>query len=351
MGCYHLSAPRNAHFISERASPFLSARKPDKIKYSMRSIILFLYFFNAAWPVVASLAAPGGCRSEYGKIQSAPRKVMEAWLRFHEMELCQRMDVVFYFSKEGVEAWCLVEDEKHYRKLEELFEPLRDSCRIELYATRPAVDEDSNDDWNPPPSFWENDELRGYLGDSRLSSGILKHLSSLWATDYPSSDEILKQRLLVYADEILEQNLKIKRYARDLPALIRVAQDPAVDLELRMKAKAVGREHAEELGKTLEKLRRNLDRAFPKSAQESPIASEEDKQGEEAQSLLERAEYAAKKACSVYWRVNYFVHPKQHTVDLDELRQPGLLDSVQELERAVSNFRKAFAVSVANIAN
>ncbi len=323
----------------------------------MRFVTLFLFFLSSS-ALVAAAPGGSGCSAVYGDLAAAPQQLLEAWLKFHEIELCQQIDVVFYFSRDGMEAWCLVEDEKHYRKLEELFKPLQDSYGIYLYATHPAEDKESKDNWDPPPSLWENQELRSYLGDFFPAGRIRVGLNASQGTDYPvsemilipttefpSPDEVLKQRLLVYAEEILERSLKIKRYAQGLPAFVRVARRPASAPAIRARAEAVCRKHVEELEKTLEKLERNLSWAFPKTGREASVSSEEKEPAGEAASLLDLAENAAKEACNVFRCVDNFVRPKRHTVGLEELRNPGLLEAVRGLERAASDFRNALASS------
>ena len=95
-----------------------------------------------------------------------PRELAEAWLHFHEADLCQGVDAVFVFEKDGMEVRSLIEDEKSYEKFQELFAPLRSSYKIEVQVTRPPERKKSDDEREPPPSLWENDELRSFYGGS-----------------------------------------------------------------------------------------------------------------------------------------------------------------------------------------
>ena len=109
----------------------------------MRSFLILLLSINiVCFPEAISGGAylPGDTPTHH-----APRKLVEAWLRFHEMDLCQEMDAVFAFNDSGMEVWCLVKDERSYQKLQELLEPLRATCRIELYTTRLPAEKKSDE--------------------------------------------------------------------------------------------------------------------------------------------------------------------------------------------------------------
>ncbi len=102
--------------------------------------------------------------------KGTPRKLQEAWLRFHEVGLCQDVDAAFVFDESGVKIWSRIESDKNYLKFQALFASLRKLYPVELYINRPREEEAENGD-NPPPSLWHNDELRSNLGDrvSQLS--------------------------------------------------------------------------------------------------------------------------------------------------------------------------------------
>jgi hypothetical protein len=238
------------------------------------------------------------------------------------------MDAVFVFNQSGMEAWIRVEDKKSYEKLERILEPLHDIFEIVLYATYPEEDEDSDSYWELPSSLWENNELRSSLGDP-----FAKAEERIY-----TADEILRQRLLVYADEVLERNGKIKRYASDLPSLAHLSADPAFPSELRLKAVQVCMAHATNLEKELDKLGNSLKYAFPRSrGDDEPPAQEQSHEAEK--SFVEMAEQIALEARDVTYRVDGFIHPKKHTVDLNELRRPGLLEAIERLEEMVLDFQ------------
>jgi hypothetical protein len=265
----------------------------------------------------------------------APQKLVDAWLEFHRSKLCQSIDAVFVFNNQGVEIWCLSRNEKSYQKLRRLFEPLQASCRIEIYATRPPT-EDSAEDSVPPPSLCENRELLDYLHvpfRSQPSAGTNAN------SDFLSGSEILKQRLISYAERIFAWNFRIKQNATDLPELIQAALDSGFATDLRMHASAVCAAHARDLLENIRKLSKNLVYAFPKSDHKEPVAKTESIKKEKL-SVLAQAEDISGAAKELARRVNKFIYPDQYTVDLSDLRQPKILDSLRNLEAVVQNFQK-----------
>jgi hypothetical protein len=312
----------------------------------MRSFVVSLLLLSAMdftgmpkWCCGADMSA---CRG----LLETPQKVREAWLSFHEADLCQKMDAVFVFNKNGMEVWCRIENEKDYQKLQELFQPLRDSYRIDLYATHPAEDSETVDDWNPPASLWENYELRSYFGDPFARAKERLSLEELNNKDFPPPDDILKLRLFVYAEQILKWNLQMKRYAMDLPALTRLALDPGVASELRLRAGTVSEAHAQKLEKILDRMKKSLNHAFPRYKEKKDSFSQGEKSVNKKKTPVGSAEQIGVMAQNISWRVNRFVYPKQFAIDLDELRQPGLLDTLSLLEGMASDYQKTLAKSV-----
>ena len=163
---------------------------------------------------------------------------------------------------------------------------------------------------------------------------------------FPPADEILRQRLLVYADQVLERNWKIERYASDLPSLAYVANHPAISSELRLKAVQISKAHAKNLKKELDKLEKSLKYAFPRSREDEDSSSEQKPSENRGRLFEDLAEQIAIDTRNITYRVNSFIHPTQHTVDLDELRRPSLLEAMEKLDKLVSDFEKAPAKSV-----
>lgn len=273
--------------------------------------------------------------------RNTPKELAEAWLRFHELELCQGMDAVFVFSRDGMKIRALVEDEKSYQKLEELVAPLRSSFNIELEPKRPQQEAESDDRREPPASLWENYELRSYMGD-RIAR-IRERPGFDEDEDQPRfADPVLKQRLLLYADEILSWNRKVERYSEEIPSLTREALDPALVPEFRARANSICMAHAQNLGKYTEKLQKNLEPAFPHSrGKNRPPPSE--KNTSIPKTSEERADQLSDSAAAVTRSVYRFIHPEHYSVGVDELRRPGLIDSLSALQKENSEFRKFFA--------
>jgi hypothetical protein len=309
------------------------------IGYYMRPFALVLFLVNLTVPAVLPAPAADDLSEPMG-FSEAPKALCRVWLRFHETDLCQGMDAVFVFSRNGMEAWIRVRDKKSYEKLQRLLEPLQDIHRIALYATHPKEDKESGHDWDPPSSLWENYELRSSLGDPFARARERLGFNTQRDMILPPADEMLKQRLLVYAEEVLERNWKIKRYASDLPSLARVATDPALDPEFRQKAAQISKAHARDLQKELEKLEKSLKYAFPRSREEKN-SSPNRKQSEATRSFTDLAQQIAVEVQSAANHVDNFIYPRQYTVDLGELRQPSLLEEIKRLGKMVSDFQKA----------
>jgi len=293
----------------------------------------------AAAPAAMSMAdnLPGGAPTP-----ETPVDLVRAWLRFHESELCQGFDASFVFTKDGVEVRSVVEDEKAYQKFGELFEPLRTAYRVEMHAERPRPEEDPDKDRDPPPSLWENYELRAFLGDPLARARERADFEEKPLLNAPPPpDEFLKRRLFIYSERTIEWSRKVERYARDLPALTRLALDPHAEPDLRSRARTVCLAHAGNMDRYIGKLNGNLSPAFPRSSRkggpprpESPGA---------ARSAFDQAVQITVFAQALARRVYQFIHPEHFTVGLDELRKPGLLDSLKILQKMDSDFRKSLS--------
>jgi len=304
------------------------------------ALVLLIVCFTATIIMPAWVHA-GADLSEPMGILDAPLPLSRVWLRFHETNLCQGMDTVFVFSRNGMEAWCRIEDNKSYEKLQRILEPLHDIHQIVLYATHPTKDEESGDDWDPPSSLWENYELRSSLGDPFARAKERLSFDEQRDRILFPADEILRQRLLVYAEQVLERNRKVERYAADLPSLAHVAVDPGITSEVRQKAAKISKEHARNLKKELNKLSNNLKYALPRSRDEEDSSSERKQSENTGKAFADMAEQIAVDTQNITFRVESFIHPKQYTVDLDELRRPSLLDAIERLEEKISDFQKA----------
>jgi hypothetical protein len=270
--------------------------------------------------------------------EHTPPKLVEAWLRFHERDLCLSVDAVFIFDNKGMEAWYVSKDDATDRKMRELFQPSDNSYRAVLYPTRKPEEKRTLDDENgPPPSLYLNDELRGHLLDippvfwssDRYGDTRAAELRK-WAVD---------AQLITFAEQILTWNDKVKRYAMDLPLLVQVASDPSMTSEARSLAGNICKAHAKNMGKIVGKLEKKLKQAMPPGDQKIRSANVE-KPGKEEGSPAESAEHISVTARNIARRIYQFIYPVQHIVSIRELRQPSLLESLRSLKNMEQDFQK-----------
>jgi len=290
-----------------------------------------------------------------------PLQLREVWLRFHEAELCQGIDAVFVFNNKGMEIWCLVEDERSYRRFTELLEPLRASYQIDLYTTRQIPGKKSSD---PPPSLLENKELSAYLLGTAARAGNLaadtevsprdlpRQAGSPWgdgrrggspvmAVPFPSQD--LKERMLMFAQQTLDWNKGMKRYADDLPALAFVAADPTEPSNLRSRAMTICLEHSQKLDRFAGKLDEYLTHALPKATKVGKSPSKPARSALAGTPPTECAMQVSIAARSAARRIYRFIYPQNRTVGMTDLREPGLLEALKALRKMATDFQSTIS--------
>ena len=130
--------------------------------------------------------------------------------------------------------------------------PCASLYRVELYINRPREEKEAENGDNPPPSLWQNHELRSNLGDRAAQLSVYDEEQITIHRSPP--DALLKQRLLIYAEQTLSRNRKMEHYALDLFALARMAFDPGIPSDIRSKALAICLAHAKNLEKNIGKL-------------------------------------------------------------------------------------------------
>ena len=187
----------------------------------LRSVVIFLLLL-AQWQQVVSTELHSLDESDGVPNRATASELAEAWVRFHESSLCQGLDAAFVFHERAMGITGTVLDEKSYEKFQELLRPLKATYAIEVHLDRPKEDErtgekkdkDKDKDDDPPASLWENYELRAFLGDpfarAREREGFDDDLQLRFP---PPPDEVLKQRLRVFAERTLAWNSEIERYA------------------------------------------------------------------------------------------------------------------------------------------
>jgi len=279
--------------------------------------------------------------------KNTPRKLQDAWLEFHETGLCQEIDAVFVFRKDGMEVWSRIESDKQYEKFQALFEPLKAAHSVTLYTTRAETDKKKDAD-DPPPSLWQNIELRRNLGEFAPAIAGLSMEESL---QFPRSaaqsgfGSFMKQRLKIYAEQVLNWSRKTERYSLDLVALMRVAHGPDGLPDVKLKAIAAAKDHAQNMGKMIGKLSANLEQAFPLSERKKRRSTGPAKPVVAARNPVETAMRISSAAQRIAQRVHHFIFPENYTVKLDELRNPSLLESLGALRQMVMEFEKTLGES------
>jgi hypothetical protein len=278
-------------------------------------------------------------QTENAPNEHTPPKLVEAWLRFHESELCQSVDASFLFYDQRMEIQYISKDEGMNQKMRELFQSSNGAYQVELLPTLKLKEKKSEDgDEGPPPSLFMNSELREHL----------RERPDVWQPSDPDSYKqvteygkwALGAQLFAYAEQVLEWNRKVKRYAMDLPLLIHAALDPSAASETRLLAVAVCKAHAQNLEKDLNRLETSLRQAFP-LVDKKGRSSRVEKPRKAGKSLEESTEQISEAVQNIVQRIHQFIYPEQHTVTLDELRQPSLLENLGSLAKRVTDFQKA----------
>jgi hypothetical protein len=224
-----------------------------------------------------------------------------------------------------------------------MIEPLHSAYRIELYATRADRDKKLSTPGNDDtlPSLWNNSELRMYMRDpfARRGDSIFDDRDGMRAPD--PSDTELKRRLTLFGDQVLDWTRKMERLARDLPALADAAYGTDVPADTQTRARAVCLEHAREVGKDASRLLENLSRALPRGKNSASLSPPQHAPTETARSPYDRVMLVSSQALDLAQRVVRFLYPQAHTVNLADLREPSLLDSLKALQKTVSDFESS----------
>lgn len=261
-----------------------------------------------------------------------PRSLRELWLAFHQAELCQSLDAVFVFHSDGMEIWCAIDDERSYQKLIELVAPRKAQFRIDLYPTRlPEIKKTREELTTPPPSLWQNAELRAYLGEPFVEAGRGVTAARL-EEEIGGPETQLKQRLLLFAGQTIEWANRLKRYGFELPALAWAAADEGAGADVRPQARAVCVQHAREIGKLAQKLGENLARALPRPEKQARRSRAPARTHAAGGTPVQKAARLAEACRAIGDRVYRFIYPDNHTVALADLREPDLPAAVRELE-------------------
>ncbi len=285
-----------------------------------------------AFPAIAVPVRDGSVTPQHAS--PIPRVLQDFWLHFHETEMCQEIDAVFAFNEHGMEIWCVVDSSGALEKLRERVEPLRRDFRIDLYVTRPHRDEQRPDDRQPPPSLWNNEQLRSHLGEAYGWTPL--GIPGVEEPGVPRDrDFLLKSRLQMFAEQTLELSGRARQYGMDLSELCGVFTDPIVEKEAAARARRIFRAHAASLGRSLAKLDDNLRRALPRPSKAG--RQKDRKQTEPTLPLIKEIVDGITQATElIHRRVFRFIYPSDYTVALDDLKEPDLLESLGELRHMLS---------------
>jgi hypothetical protein len=301
------------------------------------TLLFIIFASNSRAQPEPAAAGSGGIRGTPLREVAAPLR--DLWLRYHETGLCLGVDSVFVFQARGLEIWSRVKDERSYQQLTSMVDSLRDSYRIELYAThadrekKPYAPEDDD----PPPSLWTNAELRFYLRDPYYGRFPTGEPPSNPPDDTGTNPE-LKRHLKLFCDQIFEWVNKMARLAGDLPTLAEAGYGADVIPEIQNRARAVCLDHAQEIGKCASRLVENLGHAIPHGSGNAPGGQTPKPARPAVASPNDGALLVADQAQDLAQRVTHFMYPQAHTVTLTDLREPSLIDSLKALQQIVADF-------------
>jgi hypothetical protein len=271
--------------------------------------------------------------------QQSPPEIAGVWLRFHELQLCERLDVVFVFGESALEAWCRIEDEGDYERLLQLVQPLRTGFDIEVYPTH--LPEDKGDEQvAPPPSLSNNPELLNYL----FATGTPEKRFDPYpdrALQAVTRDIMVKHRIVMFAEQVLGWSRKIRRYGGELPALVSFGFGRGASPGLKSRVTAICLKHAQEIERDASRLEDNLKQALPSESRRQRGDSEDSTDGGGTLSLLAAAQRVADAADAAARRVYRFIYPQLHTVAVTDLKEPPLLNGLRTLRRLTSEFQEA----------
>ncbi len=293
--------------------------------------ILLFSLLPILWP--AATAVPPNTP------RGVPVEIVGVWLRFHETELCQDLDAKFVFHEKGLEVWCVVEDEKAFEKLTTLLDPLRPAFQVDVYPTRLPEGRKTASDRDPPPSLWNNSELRGHMQSSQdtvMPAPVGRE---------SDPEYFLKLRILLFAEQTLEYEKRMGRYGADLPALAYAGLDPGISPELKARAAAAAAQHAQELDKYARRLGENMLQALPKAPGKSRAGSAAAEPRGAGPPVMDTALQLARLVQNTGRRIVRFLNPQLHTVGLADLREPSLLESIREVRSKSSEFRERIRAS------
>jgi hypothetical protein len=268
--------------------------------------------------------------------RAVPYPLRDFWLRFHELDLCQEVHATFAFHGGRMEVWCRVEDPKAFQRFTEMLNPLRLSYSIDLHVAEGPRGRRSLEEDDPPPSLWNNAELRQYFqGGPQIASAA----AGAESTGEPEPRIILEQRLIMFAVQTLNWDRKMRRYGEELPVLAEAAFNTSAAPDTKSRAAAVCFLHAEALDKFVEKLNRNMTIALPRASKKSKTPFDSESIEKEKHSLEDSAVVISNASQDIARRIYLFINPQDFGVHLSDLRDPDLLESLKNLRSMLADFK------------
>jgi len=266
---------------------------------------------------------------------NAPGDITELYLRFHEKELCGDVHALFVYDGNGLKVWCRARDEGSYDRLMKLIKPLSADYSVETYSSTLYPDKSSEDRDTLPPSLWENSRLRDYLLFPFADTPLGDEFDTPLFIDSPS--DLYRRRLRLFLDQTLRRGSELERIAAELPELTRMGTDHSLCGEMESLAARVCMDHCRELEKLAERLRKSLEQALPGDAKDMDAGNFEPEPGGECdiQVLADRIYISSHR---IFRSVHAFLYPEQHTVQVEELRRPGILVSLAELNELLGEY-------------
>jgi hypothetical protein len=145
-----------------------------------------------------------------------------------------------------------------------------------------------------------------------------------------------------FAAQVSDWNKRVKRYGMDLPPLARVGFGNEFPPNFRDRAASVCLAHAQGLDRYSQRLTENLGQAMPKPSKRGEQADKAQKP-DATRPPVEISEKISDVSILVSRRVHRFLHPLHHTVEVADLRESSLLDSLRSLHLLVADFHDAAA--------
>ncbi len=272
-----------------------------------------------------------------------PLRLRDAWLRFHRDNLCEKVDAAFLFHQSEMEVLVNIGDGKNHHRLFKMLEPLHNSYQVKLRTVKLQTERELMDIRNPPPSFLLNSKLTGYLRDSFLRDTNTINYSGRDFSTRSTPSIMFEQRMLMFARDTLDYNRKIRLYASHLPLLARAASDPDATPNLRKQALDVCRAHIKKLEKYTNKLNSNLVMVLPKASKKSKKAPQSEDPIMANASSVDIAVQLADEAEDLSRRVYRFIYPQSHTVEVADLLNPTILQSLKILQKTTAEFQNSIS--------